>query len=70
LRPEKQFKNYDINKNFQIFIKTPTGREFRPNHLIIMIDLHLRVRGNPEMRDNLLDLFDAIFYHQDYQALL
>lgn len=65
-RPEKKFKNYDINKNFQIYLKLSNGREFRPNHLIVMIDLNLRIRGNIEQKENLLKLFDNIFYKKDY----
>ena len=43
LRPTKVYKNYDIKKNIQIFLKEE-NRVFRPNHLRIIIDLHLRVR--------------------------
>lgn len=70
LRPEKQFKNYDVEKNFQIFLKTGDGREFRPNHLIIMLDLNLRVRWNSDTKRDLLLLFDAIFYKDDYSDFL
>ena len=70
LRPEKEFKNYDINKNFQIFLKLSNWREFRPNHLIVMIDLNLRIRSNPEQKEKLLDLFDNIFYKKDYWDFL
>lgn len=66
LRPEKIFKNYDPGKNFQIFLKLANGREFRPNHLIIMIDLNLRVRDNPSTKEKLLTLFDNIFYKKSY----
>lgn len=70
VRPEKEFKNYDLDKNFQIFLKLPNWREFRPNHLIAMIDLNLRIRSNPEQKENLLNLFDNIFYKKDYSFYL
>src|SRR5690554_4337650 len=58
-RPDKSFKNYDVNTNFQIYIKEGS-REFRPNHLRVMIDLHLRVRSRPDLKKNLLLAFDEI----------
>lgn len=70
VRPEKEFKNYDISKNFQIFLKLPNWREFRPNHLIVMIDLNLRIRSNPEQKEKLLNLFDDIFYKKIYSNSL
>lgn len=70
VRPEKEFKNYDIYKNFQIFLKLPNWREFRPNHLIAMIDLNLRIRSNPEQKEKLLNLFDNIFYKKNYSNSL
>ncbi len=66
LRPTKVFKSYDPNKNFQIFLRLSSGREFRPNHLIVMIDLNLRVRDNPSTKEKLLTLFDNIFYKKNY----
>lgn len=64
VRPSKEFKNYDKNKNFQIFLKIGE-REFKPNHLRIMIDLHLKVRSRPELKNQLLTAFDKIFYGID-----
>lgn len=63
-RPTKVFKIYDVNKNFQIFIKEGK-REFRPNHLRIMIDLHLRVISRLDLKQELLLAFDKIFYKED-----
>lgn len=66
-RPSKippRFKHYDTKKNFQIFLKEGE-RTFRPNHLRIMIDLHLRVRSNPDLSKELLRAFDEIYYHKD-----
>jgi hypothetical protein len=68
-RPIKKFKNYNPIKNFQIFINDG-ARFFRPNHLRIMIDLHLRVRSRPELKNELLKAFDAIFYQQDPDEVL
>lgn len=64
VRPSKAFKNYDINKNFQIFIREDE-RMFRPNHLRIMIDLHLKVRSRPDLKKELLIAFDKIFYKEN-----
>ena len=49
LRPSKlskRFKNYDLKKNFQIWLRyEESERAFRPNHLRTMIDLNLRSRS-------------------------
>ncbi len=60
----KRFKDYDIKKNFQIWLKEGE-REFRPNHLRVMIDLNLRIRSRPDMKKELLSIFDNIFYGKD-----
>ncbi|MBA7601622.1 hypothetical protein ES703_08699 [subsurface metagenome] len=57
----KRFKDYDVKKNFQIWLKE-RDRKFKPNHLRVMIDLNLRVRSRPELKKNLLLAFDNIFY--------
>ena len=64
VRPNTTFKNYDINKNFQIFIKEGE-RQFRPNHLRVMLDLHLKVRSRPDLKNELLIAFDNIFYRNN-----
>lgn len=64
IRPEKLFKNYDIKKNFQIFIKEGE-RNFKPNHLRVMIDLHLRAISRPDLKEKLLIAFDKIFNKQN-----
>ncbi len=70
LRPSvlpKSLKNkYDVNKNFQIWVKEGE-REFRPNHLRLIIDLNLRVRSNPELKNKLLLAMDNIFYGEDVE---
>ncbi len=60
----KRFKDYDLKKNFQIWLKEE-NREFRPNHLRIMIDLNLRIRSRPNLKEKLLVAFDNIFYGAD-----
>lgn len=61
----KRFKNYDVNKNFQIFLQEGAEKEFRPNHLRMFIDLKLRVMEHPELKKDLLEAFDKIFYGED-----
>ena len=49
-RPSKlsaRFKGYNVKKNFQVWLKEGK-REFRPNHLRVMIDLNLRARSRPD----------------------
>jgi hypothetical protein len=60
----KRFQNYDLKKNFQIWIKEGE-RSFRPNHLRIMIDLNLRTRCRPDLKRKMLQVFDNIFYGKD-----
>src|SRR3989344_8764538 len=60
----KRFEGYDVNKNFQIWLKEG-DRTFRPNHLRVMIDLNLRVRSRPDLKKRLLLAFDNIFYGKD-----
>ena len=58
-----RFKAYDVNKNFQMWIKEG-AREFRPNHLRVMIDLNLRIRSRGDLKKGLLVAFDNIFVHR------
>ena len=60
----KRFKSYDVKKNFQIWLKQGE-REFRPNHLRVMIDLNLRVRSREDLKERMLASFDNIFYGKD-----
>jgi hypothetical protein len=59
-----RFKNYNLETNFQIY-SNENGRHFRPNHLRIMIDLNLRIRCKPDLKNELLYIFDNIFYGED-----
>ncbi|MCL4480993.1 MAG: hypothetical protein M1113_05875 [Candidatus Thermoplasmatota archaeon] len=63
-RPSKvayRFKSYDPSKNFQIWMNEGQ-RTFRPNHLRLLIDLNLRIRSRPQLKNKLLIGFDRIFY--------
>jgi len=60
----KRFEKYDVKKNFQIWLKEGE-REFRPNHLRVLIDLNLRVRTHKDLKEDLLLAFDNIFYGKD-----
>lgn len=60
----KRFKNYDIKKNFQIWLREG-NRLFRPNHLRVIIDLNLRARSRPDLKRKLAIAFDNIFYGKD-----
>lgn len=64
-----RFKDYDVKKNFQIWLKDGT-REFRPNHLRVMIDLNLRIRSREDFKSELLLAFDNIFYGNDPEVEL
>ena len=66
-RPSKvssRFQNYDLNRNFQIWM-SEGARTFRPNHLRLLLDLNLRVRSRPELKTQLLNSFDKIFYGEE-----
>ena len=60
-----RFKNYDVNTNFQIFLRIGYDRPFRPNHLRLLIDLKLRARELPQAKKELLVAFDKIFYGEE-----
>lgn len=67
IRPSKlskRFEGYDKSKNFQIWLREGE-REFRPNHLRVLIDLNLRIRSNPKLKEKLLQAFDQIYYGSD-----
>lgn len=61
----KRFQNYDVNTNFQIFLKIGDDKPFRPHHLRLLIDLKLRAREIPQTRKKLLIAFDKIFYGEE-----
>lgn len=63
-KPPKRFNHYDVNKNFQIWLREGE-RQFKPNHLRVFIDLYLRSRSTPTAKTEILKSFDSIFYGQD-----
>lgn len=68
LRPSvlsKKYSSYDPKTNIQVWLEEDGKKPFKPNHLRILIDLKLRVREHPELRYELLEAFDRIFYGED-----
>ncbi len=65
----KRFKGYDVKKNFQIWLREGE-RTFRPNHLRVMMDLNLRIRSRPKLKEKLLLAFDNIYYGNDPETEL
>lgn len=66
----ERFKNYDVDTNFQIFLRIGDHRPFRPNHLRLLIDLKLRARELPQAKKDLLTAFDKIFYGEEPLAAI
>lgn len=66
----KRFINYNVNTNFQIFLRIGNDRPFRPNHLRLLIDLKLRARELPQAKKELLIAFDKIFYGEEPLAAI
>ena len=62
--PSKLKNEYDPGKNFQICLKQ-NYQDFKPNHLRVLIDLSLKARAQPKLKEKLLLSFDNIFYGQD-----
>lgn len=72
LRPsklKKNFEGYDPYKNFQIWLGGSV-KPFKPNHLRVMIDLHLRLLSRPDLRRKLAETFDAIFFGADPEVAI
>jgi hypothetical protein len=62
--PSKLKNQYDSSKNFQIWINQ-NYQSFKPNHLRVLIDLSLKVRAQPKLKQRMLLAFDNIFYGSD-----
>lgn len=60
----KRFSAYDPSKNFEIWFQSGSEK-FRPNHLRILIDVNLRSRSRPDLKEELLKAFDSIYYGVD-----
>lgn len=61
----ERFKDYDVDTNFQIFLRIGADKPFRPNHLRLLLDLKLHTRELPYAREELLLAFDKIFNGED-----
>ncbi len=61
IRPSELYKDYDINKNFQILLDNGTGNVFKPNHLRLLLDLYLCVKEHPQAKEKISRAFDNIF---------
>jgi len=61
----KQKANYDPHKNFQIFLRLPGIKAFKPNHLRILLDLHLKNVSNPNNANFIFDSFEHIYNKED-----
>lgn len=70
-RPEKlgsSLKNkdkYDIKTNFQIFMRGGDGKAFKPNHLRVLLDLHLKLVSNPNLAEKLFSILEEIYNGKD-----
>lgn len=64
-RSLKSKEKYDIKTNFQIFMRGGDGRAFRPNHLRILIDLHLKLISNSKEAERLFSILEEIYRGKD-----
>ena len=70
-RPEKLGRSlkskdkYDIKTNFQIFMRGEDGKAFKPNHLRILLDLHLKLISNSELAEKLFSILEDIYNGKD-----
>ena len=69
-RPEKlgaslKRKDYDPKKNFQIFMKTPGKKDFKPNHLRVLLDLHLKHESDPKLSERIFEVMEAVYKGED-----
>ncbi|MBI2663657.1 hypothetical protein HYX15_03970 [Candidatus Woesearchaeota archaeon] len=64
-RSLKSKEKYEIKTNFQIFMRGQNGKAFKPNHLRILIDLHLKLISNPNSAKKLFDILEDIYNGKD-----
>jgi hypothetical protein len=64
-RSLKSKEKYDVKKNFQIFMKKSEGKAFRPNHLRILIDLHLKLISDPKSAESVFSVLEEIYKGED-----
>jgi hypothetical protein len=62
--PSKLKNKYEAVKNFQICINQKY-QDFKPNHLRVLIDLSLKVKAQPKLKERMLLAFDNIYYGND-----
>jgi len=70
LPPRMDPKKYDVDRNFQIWLHYPDGRNFKPNHLRVFIDLGLRSRCRSDLKRSLCLAFDAIYNGQSPEVAI
>ena len=58
-------REYSLHKNFQIFMKKPNEREFKPNHLRILINLHLKKISDPKKAEIIFNILEKIYHGDD-----
>lgn len=58
-------REYALHKNFQIFMKKPNEKEFKPNHLRILINLHLKNISDPEKAKIIFDILEKVYHGED-----
>lgn len=68
-RPEKVGRSvkgkYSVEKNFQIVMKEPNKKDFLPNHLRVLLDLHLKNKSNPDSAKLIFDVIEKIYDGED-----
>ena len=57
--------DYDPRRNFQIFLKFPNKREFRPNHLRLLLDLHLKRLSDKIKSNYIFSVLEKIYEGDD-----
>lgn len=71
-RPKQAGRNlkrkYQPETNLQIWIKEG-NEEFMPNHLRVLLDLEFKMLFRPQYREDLLTIFDRLFYGEDPDVL-
>jgi len=58
-------KEYEIHKNFQIFMKKPHEEDFKPNHLRILINLHLKKISDPAKAEKIFSILEKVYHGED-----
>ncbi|MEM3402237.1 MAG: hypothetical protein QXH08_03305 [Candidatus Hadarchaeales archaeon] len=68
--PKRLVRKIPPELNFQIFLKIPEKEEFRPNHLRVLIDYHLKKKSRPELFRPLISSVEKIYAGEDPDILL